>query len=422
MFTAFRIIIAWFCVISLIAQSGCAHTPTPKPYLLDEVWEPRGTVGIVPAKFRPEADLSVPAKGWLAGAGRKSAVWAGKGFVGFFYGIGDSGGCGPDCVLILLAVSVTAGTVGGLSGGVVGAIQAEPSIKVDYDEEAIKTVIASMKMQESLCSRVAQVAQSRTLDHFVVVTDQGPTSPEEKNLYGSLAEKGIDTVLEIAIPRIALAGNWDVNPPLQFQMNSHIRLLRTTDGKELYDFSSEYKGISLTFSNWAGNDANPFFEELEKAYQFLAEKIVGKVFILSASTATTTKEIARDDCLIAYDNGTIMDTRTNLMWAAKDNGNNINWANAKSYCENYRGGGYMDWRMPTQNELAGLYDAAKYYMSDCVYYVHLTELIRLTCSWTWASETRGSEAAGFYFNNGLRSWNLQSYGYYSRVLPVRSAR
>ncbi len=78
------------------------------------------------------------------------------------------------------------------------------------------------------------------------------------------------------------------------------------------------------------------------------------------------------------------------MWAAKDNGSNIDWANAKSYCENYRGGGYTDWRMPTQDELAGLYDAAKTYESDCGYDVHLTELIRLTCSWAWASETRGS--------------------------------
>jgi hypothetical protein len=50
--------------------------------------------------------------------------------------------------------------------------------------------------------------------------------------------------------------------------------------------------------------------------------------------------------------GVVLDTKTNLMWAAKDNGSDINWANAKSYCENYRGVGYTDWRMPTQNELA----------------------------------------------------------------------
>ena len=412
MFTAFRIITAWFCVISLISQSGCAHTPTPS--LSNEVRAQLGTVGIVPAKFRPEADLSVPAKGWLAGAGRKSAIWGGKGLA-FPYNLGMGGNCRESlCGLFILTLVVTAGTIGGLSGGVVGAIQAEPSKKVSHDEEVIATVIASMKMQESLCSRVEQVAQSRTLDHFVVVADQGPTAPEEKNSYGSLAEKGIDTVLEIAIPRIALAGDWDINPSLQFQMNSHIRLIRTTDGKELYDSSSEYKGISLSFSNWADNDAKPFFKELEKAYQFLAERIVWEVFILIPST--------EDGRFVAYDNGTVLDTKTNLIWAAKDNGSNINWVNAKSYCENYRGGGYTDWRMPTQDELAGLYDAAKTYKSDCGYDVHLTELIRLTCTWTWASETSGSDAAFFFFNLGHRYWDPQSYDYSNRALPVRSGK
>jgi hypothetical protein len=53
------------------------------------------------------------------------------------------------------------------------------------------------------------------------------------------------------------------------------------------------------------------------------------------------------------------------MWAAKDNGSDINWENAKSHCENYRGGGYKDWRMPTQDELAGLYDANKTRPAPC---------------------------------------------------------
>ena len=50
-------------------------------------------------------------------------------------------------------------------------------------------------------------------------------------------------------------------------------------------------------------------------------------------------ETARDGRFIAYDNGTVLDTKTKLMWAAKDNGDYINWEDAKSYCEKYRGGG-----------------------------------------------------------------------------------
>ena len=70
----------------------------------------------------------------------------------------------------------------------------------------------------------------------------------------------------------------------------------------------------------------------------------------------TFNEIVNDGRFTAYDNGTVMDTRSGLMWAAKDNGVNIRQQGGKSYCENYRAGGYTDWRMPTQDELAGLYD------------------------------------------------------------------
>ncbi len=137
------------------------------------------------------------------------------------------------------------------------------------------------------------------------------------------------------------------------------------------------------------------------------------------------KEIKRDGRFIAYDNGTVLDTKTNLMWAAKDNGSVINWHDARNYCESYREGGYNDWRMPTQDELAGLYDSSKARKTTCGYNAGITELLDLTCNWVWASETRGSEAAAFWFSVGIRYWRppvqrLQQYGY--RALPVRSGK
>jgi hypothetical protein len=78
--------------------------------------------------------------------------------------------------------------------------------------------------------------------------------------------------------------------------------------------------------------------------------------------------------------------------------------------------------MPTLDELEGLYGADKPYGSDCAYDVHLTELIHLTCTWAWASETRGSAAATFSFYAGLRIWNHRSYSDDGRALPVRSGK
>lgn len=153
---------------------------------------------------------------------------------------------------------------------------------------------------------------------------------------------------------------------------------------------------------------------LEQARQQLA--------MAKRPSVSTAGETGRDGRFIAYNNGTVSDTRTGLMWAAKDNGSNINWAIAKSYCENYRGGGYSDWRMPTQNELAGLYDAGKSRPGACntSYPIHVaTELIDITCLTPWASETRGSEAAFFDFNGGGRHWTPQSRDNGIRALPVR---
>lgn len=156
------------------------------------------------------------------------------------------------------------------------------------------------------------------------------------------------------------------------------------------------------------------FEKFKRAEATAKEvsKKAAKVLTLAQR-----KEIGKDGRFIAYDDGTVLDTRTKLMWAARDNRSDINWIGAKRYCENYRGGGYTDWRMPTQDELAGLYDGSvkgnKGYP--------LTTLITLTWGCIWASETRGSDAANFVFiSGGLRNWDRQSLDYGRRVaLPVR---
>ncbi len=135
-------------------------------------------------------------------------------------------------------------------------------------------------------------------------------------------------------------------------------------------------------------------------------------------------EKAKDGHFTAYDNGTVLDTKTNLLWSDKDNGKMIPWPYAKTYCDNYRRGGYKDWRMPTLEELETLYDKSKSYSSDCDEgaNVHLTELIRLRCGWVWSSETTvGKEAFFFVFYNGKDGRSDQmDIGFNFRVICVRN--
>ena len=129
---------------------------------------------------------------------------------------------------------------------------------------------------------------------------------------------------------------------------------------------------------------------------------------------------------IAYDNGTVLDTKTNLMWAAANNWKNVDWAQANSYCENYRGGGYTDWRMPTQDELAELYDENISYRVSCSSAfdakVHATPFIQLTCAWVWASAMDTDLGINaFCFSNGRQILGNPE-NTTNRALPVRNAR
>ena len=114
--------------------------------------------------------------------------------------------------------------------------------------------------------------------------------------------------------------------------------------------------------------------------------------------------------------GTVTDTKTGLMWAAKDNGSPINWQNARYYCQNYSGGGHADWRMPTLAELASLYDPGVKNKRG----YHVTILIDTSAQTCWASEARGYKAARFNFTYSQVYWLRQSYSGPTRVLPVRS--
>jgi hypothetical protein len=127
---------------------------------------------------------------------------------------------------------------------------------------------------------------------------------------------------------------------------------------------------------------------------------------------------------ISNNDGTVVDTRTGLMWAANDNGAKVTWQEAKEYCEKFRGGGYADWRMPTVKELAGLYDKHEPgYRPECAIYnwkVYLTDSIKLTGASCWAAEAKGNQAKCFMFDYGCRSLMFKSVDFIMRALPVRN--
>jgi hypothetical protein len=146
-----------------------------------------------------------------------------------------------------------------------------------------------------------------------------------------------------------------------------------------------------------------------------------------AQAAEQAKEIARDGRFIAYDNGTVVDTETGLMWASKDDGKGLNEKDAVDYCENYKAGGYTDWRMPSLEELETLFDPLTRNRSG----YHVTKLIDITAESVWALESPsatsafnfvdGSKGTAFYEGPGSGTWyrDDKEGAVITRALPVR---
>ena len=109
------------------------------------------------------------------------------------------------------------------------------------------------------------------------------------------------------------------------------------------------------------------------------------------------------------------DPATKLMWAKHDNGDksDLAWQKAMEYCRNLKLGGHADWRLPTIDELQGIYDASQsQHIHCCTNHggptagdVHVKGNLQLSgwCHWSSSAENDSDEAWYFLFLNGDRS-------------------
>ena len=105
------------------------------------------------------------------------------------------------------------------------------------------------------------------------------------------------------------------------------------------------------------------------------------------------------------------DPSTGLIWAGKDNGSDIDWKGASSYCQNLSLGGHRGWRLPETAELLAVYDQS---LAS-----HIKGGIELTVPQVWSSQTSGQGNAWlFFFETGgqARYGSVNSNG--SRALCV----
>jgi hypothetical protein len=146
-------------------------------------------------------------------------------------------------------------------------------------------------------------------------------------------------------------------------------------------------------------------------------QLAGSLQQARAQQAAAAQQQALRNRFTAQGDGTVRDSQTGVIWAAQDNGSDIDWNGARNYCAS-RGG---DWSLPTVAQLQGLVDSSGALKQQCGSFTcNVTPSIRLSSFWFWSSEPNGSsEAWGVYLANGTRNSPPVGLANTNRALCVR---
>jgi hypothetical protein len=135
-------------------------------------------------------------------------------------------------------------------------------------------------------------------------------------------------------------------------------------------------------------------------------------------------EIGRDGVYVAYKNGIVRDTSTGLEWFVGPD-RDTDWYEARSWVKGLSLDG-GDWRMPTTDELQGLYKKGASPRN-------ITPLLKTTGWWAWSGETISTSSTTLdpksslkegrvMFLLGNRRWADRSYSFNGRAFAVRSLK
>jgi hypothetical protein len=280
-------LVRWIILMALL--SGCASESIRVPLHVipasEEARAELASVGVVSARFIPDARFDLPITGWGAGAARGAKIG-----VGGLWGIwldppgAEFGGSGDGLALaLLLALEIALTPPVALVGSIVGAIIAEPVSTVEQAEAALKRILAEAKIQEVLRDHVLALAQKETHYSLVALADWGPTDAGTSGDYRLMSNTEVSFILEVGISAVELKSpnkDWAINPSLTVRILAVARIVRRRDNATMYTQTFECTGSERTFTEWASNNAQKLREVFEGCYDTVADQVVENAFLL----------------------------------------------------------------------------------------------------------------------------------------------
>jgi hypothetical protein len=179
-------------------------------------------------------------------------------------------------------------------------------------------------------------------------------------------------------------------------LGQHLVAAATVDGLDKLENEIEIKIVGQTITHIA---LQPMREARLKADQDAKDKAARE---------------ARDKAALAEKAWT--DPATGLIWTKTDNGSDVTWQQATDYCRNLRLADHGDWRLPTIDELQGIYDP-----SVLVDHWHVKGGLQLSGNKHWSSSQgdASGEAWFYYLSTGARFTLRFGVNYSLRALCVR---
>jgi hypothetical protein len=205
---------------------------------------------------------------------------------------------------------------------------------------------------------------------------------------------------------------------VKVELGQHLVVAATEDGADQVQKLGEIKAKGQTV---VSIELKPVRDARLKAEQEARDKAVQEAQAKAERDAREKAEqeakykVAREDAA-----GVWTDPATGLMWSKKDNGYDVSWQQAKEYCRDQQLAGYGDWRLPTMDELQGIYDKNSDNNIDVGYY-RVKGKLQLS-GWEWSNQGNDSgEAWSFFFNEG-KSYHVSAYSNSTHALCVHSTR
>ena len=155
------------------------------------------------------------------------------------------------------------------------------------------------------------------------------------------------------------------------------------------------------------------------------------LIILTAGILIVWAPVMAADRFTDNGDGTVTDSKLNLMWSKTDNQGDINWIQADKWVRftfpDTIPKRYENWRLPTLAELQSLLlvdKNAKGYETECGQWVKAVADIKLSCGWVWTSETDtiAPTARIFNFDNVYHYTVRKAHKRGYRALPVRKLK